>query len=237
MTKTTFPAQRVKMGLLAALAITFLLPPTQAGTITGTVEARGPEGEDSAGNSDGNYASRRYKFLERVDYDRLSDFVIFVDGVDLPAPAENPPVEIIAQRDGTFVPHVTPVVVGTVVDWPNLDDIYHNVFSMSETTPFDLGLYKKNDQAKRVKFSQRGRIDVFCSIHTKMNCIVLVLPNPWFGRADERGRFSISDVPAGTYKLKAWHERLPTRTVEVTVPETGEVSIAFTLGMDGLPKM
>jgi len=223
--------------ILLAISPTSWVAPATAGTIVGTVHAEKPAGSESSASAGGNYASRRYKFLERVDYDHLSGFIVFVDGIDHPAPPDSPPIEIITQKDGTFVPRITPVVVGTAVDWPNLDDIFHNVFSMSETTPFDLGLYKKHDQAKRVKFQHRGRIDVFCSIHTKMNCVVLVLPNPWFARADARGRFVIENVPAGKHQLKAWHERLPTRIVEITVPETGEVSVAFKLGLGGLPKM
>lgn len=208
-----------------------------AGTITGTVEASNPVEDAGQDGGNGDYESRRYKFLDRVDYDQLTDFIVFIDEIEQPAPADQPPVTIIAQKDGSFIPRITPVVVGTVVEWPNLDDIYHNVFSMSETTPFDLGLYKKSEQAKRVKFEHRGRVDVFCSIHTKMNCVVLVLPNPWFTRADARGRFTLENIPAGTYTLTGWHERLPTRKVQVTVPESGVISVSFVLGLGGLPKL
>ena len=69
-----------------------------------------------------------------------------------------------------------------------------------------------------------------------MHCIVLVLENPYFAVADARGRYTIANVPAGTYKLKAWHERLPSQTQTVTVTETGEVKTDFTLGITGLPQ-
>jgi len=78
-------------------------------------------------------------------------------------------------------------------------------------------------------------VDVFCSIHTRMNCIVLVLPNPWFARADEHGRFAIHDVPPGTYKLKAWHERLPAKIVDLTVPAEGSVTADLILGFNASP--
>lgn len=207
--------------------------PVAAGTITGHVHARSAvEDTDAASGGGGGYGSRRYKFLERIDYSALRDFVVNIDQVQAPPPAGQPPPQgVVTQRDGAFVPHVLPVVVGTVVSWPNADDIYHNVFCMSESTPFDLGLYKKGDDAKSVVFSKTGRIEVFCSIHTKMNCIVLVLPNPWFARANDAGYYRIPNVPAGTYRLRAWHERLPSKIKEVVVPAQGEVQVDFVLGL------
>jgi len=77
---------------------------------------------------------------------------------------------------------------------------------------------------------------VFCSIHAAMNCIILVLETPHFSATDDQGRYAIANLPAGTYKLKAWHERLPGQTREVTVPETGEVKIDFTLTITALPQ-
>jgi hypothetical protein len=129
-----------------------------------------------------------------------------------------------------------PVVVGTTVRWPNEDDIFHNVFSMTETQDFNLGFYKK-DKVPEVQFDRLGRVDVFCAIHTNMHCIILVLPNPYFAVADNRRRFVIKNVPAGTYRLRAWHERLPSQTKDVVVPAQGEVTVNFSLGVAELPKL
>jgi hypothetical protein len=226
-----------KRAVLKSLAVlAFILgaavSPSVAGTIVGHVHARSAVESEGGDSSGGSYGSRRYKFLEKVDYSTLRDFVVYVDEVQAPTPPGQPPPRgTVTQRDGTFVPHVLPVLVGTTVDWPNADDIFHNVFSMSESTPFDLGLYKRGEKAKSVLFNKIGRIEVFCSIHTKMNCIVLVLPNPWFAHVGENGRYAIPNVPAGTYKLRAWHERLPSKIKEVTVPENGEVNVDFVLGV------
>lgn len=231
------PSHRLVVLALAAMAAIFASGAVlSAGTISGTVRGQGADeaGDDGTG---GAYGSRRLKFVERIDYANLTDFVISIDDVAAPPPAgPSPQVAVIRQRDGTFVPHVLPVVAGTVVEWPNEDEIFHNVFSMSATTPFDLGLYKKDHVPRRVRFDQPGRVDVFCAIHARMNCVVLVLPNPWFARADERGRFVIRDVPPGTYRLRAWHERLPAKVQEITVPEAGEVRADFVLGPGGRAK-
>ncbi|MEO7968998.1 MAG: carboxypeptidase regulatory-like domain-containing protein [Opitutus sp.] len=206
--------------------------PLEAGTITGHVQARSAAESVEAGG--GSYGSRKYKFLEKIDYASLRDFVVHIEQVELPQRAGEPaPTGIVTQRDGAFVPHVLPIIAGTIVSWPNADDVFHNVFCMSETTPFDLGLYKHGEDAKSVVFPKTGRIEVFCSIHTKMNCIVLVLPNPWFAKANDAGAYKITGVPAGTYKLRAWHERLPSKTREIVVPEVGEVQMDFVLGLGG----
>lgn len=209
----------------------FTAAPLAAGTITGRVRAQ--SATPTAGGADGGaYSTRRYKFLEKIDYTSLRDFVVHIDKVEHPPRAdEPPPTSVVVQRDGEFIPHVLPIVAGTVVEWPNADDVFHNVFCMSETTPFDLGLYKRGNDAKSVVFPKTGRMDVFCSIHTKMSCIVLVLPNPWFARANEAGYYKITNVPAGTYQLRAWHERLPSKTREVVVPTEGEVQVDFVLGL------
>lgn len=207
-----------------------------AGTISGTMRAKGATEAAEAGG-DGAYGSRRYKFVERIDYDQLQDFVVSIDQPVSLAPASanasNPPK--VVQRDASFVPHVLPIAVGTGVRWPNEDDIYHNVFSMSDAKDFNLGLYGKEKEPVIV-FDKVGRVDVFCGIHTQMHCIILVLPSPYFALADAHGRYVIRNVPAGTYRLKAWQERVPSQVREVVVPEDGEVKVDFVLGLAELPK-
>jgi plastocyanin len=213
------------------------------GTITGTVKAQGKESPSGAA-SGGKYASRQFKFAERVNYEEMHDFIVYIEGpVGTNTPTPEKHVQVVTrrptsvlQRGAMFEPHVLPVVVGTTVEWPNNDEIYHNVFSFSDTKPFDLGLYKKDDPMKNVLFDKPGRVDVFCSIHSRMSCIVLVLENPYFAATDNKGKYTIQNVPPGTYKLKAWHERLPSLTKEITVADTGEAKVDFTLGIMNLPK-
>ncbi len=212
----------------------------RAGNITGTVHAEGKAGAGQDA-SDGRYASHEFKFVEKVDYAAMRrDFVIYIDGPlsNAPALATNVQAEIstvkVSQKRAVFSPHVLPVMVGTTVEWPNKDDIFHNVFSYSEARSFDLGLYK-DSAGKAVNFDKPGQVDVFCSIHANMSCVVLVLQNPYFAVTDDRGIYTITNVPPGTYRLKAWHERLPPQTVQITVPESGTVKTDFTMGITGLP--
>src|SRR6185436_3809187 len=152
------------------------------------------------------------------------------------APATPPKtVQVITQRDAIFRPRLLPVMAGTTVEWPNKDDIFHNVFTMSESNPFDLGLYK-DPELKKVRLENPGRVDVFCSIHSQMSCIILVLQNPFFAATDHKGAYRIPNIPAGTYKVKAWHEKFPGQTREITIPAEGEVRADFVVGVTNIPK-
>ena len=212
-----------------------------AGTIVGSVRATGKTGVDEGGDAGGAYTSRKFKFVPKVDYSAMRDFVVYIDGSfgTNVAPSTNVAsvaTRRIAQHGAMFTPHVLPVMVGTTVEWPNDDAIFHNVFSVSDAKNFDLGLYKGNPPNKRITFDKPGRADVFCSIHSDMHCVVLVLENPYFAPTDGDGNYKILDVPPGKYKLKAWHERLPADEKEITVPESGEVRVDFTLGIKNLPQ-
>jgi plastocyanin len=225
---------------LAATFLTLVNGLLMAGDITGMVHAEPKAGTETAGGAGGNYDSRKYKFVQRVDYSAMQDFVVSLEGTVGTNSAPNTNViavttSRVAQKSATFSPHVLPVLVGTTVEWPNNDDIYHNVFSDSEAKKFDLGLYKGDPKEKRVTFDKAGRVDVFCSIHENMHCIVLVMPNPYFAVTTEDGHYSITNVPPGTYKLKAWHERMPVDEQEITVPADGTVHADFSLGIKNLP--
>jgi plastocyanin len=226
--------------IFLATILGLTLAGAMAGTLTGNVSAQGKTGAADAG-ADGAYASRKYKFVEKMDYAAMHDFVVYVEGPlgtnrTASTNLEEVSTTRIAQEGAVFSPHVLPIMAGTTVEWPNNDRIYHNVFSMSDAKQFDLGLYKGNPPDKRVTFDKPGRVDVFCSIHTSMNCTVLVLENPYFAATDEHGNYKIPDVPPGKYKLKAWHERLPAGEQEVTVPTNGEVKVDFVLGIKNLPQ-
>jgi plastocyanin len=203
-----------------------------AGSITGTVTAKGPEVAASSGG--GEYQSHRYSLAERIDYDHLQDFVVYIDQAVAGGSAPADP-RTVTQRNVSFEPHVLPIAVGTKVLWPNKDDIFHNVFSMSDAMPFDLGLYTK-ERVPLLTFDKVGRVDVYCSIHSKMHCIILVLPNRFFALSDAHGRYAITNVPPGTYRLTAWHELLPPKVATVVVPAEGVTKADFVLGLSELPK-
>ena len=131
------------------------------------------------------------------------------------------------QRNETFLPHVLTVDQGTVVDFPNNDKTYHNVFSLSKTQPFDLGRYAQG-KSKAVRFSRPGVVRIFCDIHSHMSAFVLVFSHPYYVKADVDGRYRIDNIPAGTYTVAAWHEGEKRETKSVTIPaQGGDVELDF----------
>lgn len=126
----------------------------------------------------------------------------------------------IDQRGETFVPHIVAIEAGGWVDFPNSDEIYHNVFSLSPLAAFDLGRYAAG-QSKSVQFNQPGIVRVFCDIHSHMSAFVVVFGHRYFAVTDTNGHYQLDDVPAGTRTLVAWHERFGTISQQVEIPEDG----------------
>jgi len=119
------------------------------------------------------------------------------------------------QRDKTFVPHVLAVPVGSTVEFPNVDAVFHNVFSLSPPEPFDLGLYRSGASKTRV-FSKPAIYRLFCNIHPQMSATILVLSTSLIAEADPAGTFHLNLAP-GRYRLTAWSERSAPASVEVTL--------------------
>lgn len=167
----------------------------------------------------------------------LRNVVIYVDGTFPGAPSAKGSRAKIAQHDERFEPHVLPIQQGTTVDFPNEDDVYHNVFSLSAATGkggFDLGRYPKGS-SKSWTFDRAGTVQVFCHIHSDMSAVVLVLPNPFFATPDESHHFSIDDVPEGDYTVVGWHERIKpiVRRIHVVAGQTTTVDFNIPLPQGG----
>jgi hypothetical protein len=114
------------------------------------------------------------------------------------------------------------------VAFPNRDPFFHNVFSYSKTKRFDLGRYPRGEQ-KTVTFDRAGTVSIFCEIHKWMRAGVVAVENGYHVVVPADGNFSLEGVPAGTYRLTAWQAERGSRTVDVTVPASGEVRVDVTL--------
>ena len=132
------------------------------------------------------------------------------------------------QRNETFVPHVLAITAGTVVDFPNSDRFYHNVFSLSKAARFDLGRYAVG-KSKSVRFNQPGIVRVFCEIHSHMNAFVLVFGHPFFATTDSDDRYRINNVPPGTYNVIAWNEGTASDPKAVTITAGTVAELDFAL--------
>jgi plastocyanin len=133
--------------------------------------------------------------------DDASGVLVYVTGFTSGAPRE---LALLHQREEQFEPRLLPVVSGQRVSFPNHDDIYHNVFSVSPVQPFDLGQYKASDPPKEVAFERAGLVPVFCNIHPQMLSYVVVLENAAFATTAPDGSFAIEGVPPGEHVVNAW---------------------------------
>ncbi|MEO8727685.1 MAG: carboxypeptidase regulatory-like domain-containing protein [Acidobacteriaceae bacterium] len=118
-----------------------------------------------------------------------------------------PPMKGISltQQNKRFSPHLLAITVGTQVAFPNKDPFFHNVFSIYQGKPFDLGLYESG-ATRSVKFAKPGVSYIFCNIHPEMSAVVVALSTPYFAVTNNRGEFYISDLPPGSYELNIWYE-------------------------------
>ena len=134
----------------------------------------------------------------------------------------------INQKDKQFVPSWAVVRSGTTIAFPNNDNIYHNVFSLSSGNTFDLGLYNSGAEAKTRTFRSAGAVDIYCNIHPNMAASVLVVPNQLFAKVKPDGSFEIKGVPQGQRKLVAWApgSKMTSQWVELT---DGSANIELTL--------
>jgi hypothetical protein len=120
------------------------------------------------------------------------------------AVAPSPPPRLV-QKNKEFSPHLLVVPVGSVVEFPNRDPFFHNVFSLFEGKRFDLGLYEAGGM-RLVHFDRAGISYVFCNIHPEMSAVVVVVDTPYYGVSNPAGDVDISDVPPGRYVLHVWSE-------------------------------
>jgi plastocyanin len=132
----------------------------------------------------------------------------------------------LVQHNKGFEPHILVVPVGAVVEFPNHDPFFHNVFSLFEGKRFDLGLYEAGS-TRQVRFDKPGISYIFCNIHAQMSAVVVSVTTAYYGVSDANGDVSISGVPVGRYKLRIWYEAAPeplgaiTRDITISQKDPG----------------
>ena len=151
---------------------------------------------------------------------------VFVEDVKGAAPAGT--VEI-KQEDKQFSPRIVAVPSGTRLSFPNLDVVYHNVFSLTSGKSFDLGMLRAGDPVKSRVMSKPGVVEIFCNIHARMSATVLVTPGPLVAKVGPNGSFTIDNVPPGTHQVSAWAggQVFTTKQVEVGA---GGATVDFQVG-------
>jgi plastocyanin len=138
----------------------------------------------------------------------------------------------IKQKDKQFWPQTAVVQRGTSVVFPNLDSVFHSVFSTSGRNSFDLGSYRSGDPARSVTLTTPGVVEVFCNIHAKMNANILVVPGPLFTKVGADGSYRIENVPVGSRRIVAWSPSAKPAQQKIDVGSSGGQA-NFTLDIEG----
>ena len=199
---SSFRAMTRNIFLTLGVALTLVLaapPPVMAGSIEGVVSA---------------------------PLKHSGGVVVYIDGLK----GDSQPPEkhaVVSQEFVEFIPFVTAILVGTIVDFPNDDLRDHNVFTPSKVgKKFDLGRYGPG-LTKSVKFEKSGVVPLLCRLHNEMEAYIVVLENTYFDLTTKDGKFQITDVPPGRYKLTTWHPRLRSQSKRVVVEAKGASTVNF----------
>jgi plastocyanin len=193
---------RLSPGSIVALACIAAVEGAGAGPVSGRVHTLAAEGVAPAGA------------------------VVYAEPIDTPAARSSTRLTL-GQKNKTFQPHMLVAPVGATVAFPNDDQIFHNVFSMSGPQPFDLGLYRGGTTRER-QFTRPGTYRVFCNIHPHMTALVVVVPTPYTTSAGPDGRF-VLELPPGRYRLTALSERTDPVSVEVVSTSGAVIAPEITL--------
>jgi plastocyanin len=139
-----------------------------------------------------------------------------------------PVTKQIAQKDLAFIPPLLAIQAGTKVEFPNLDDTYHNIFSYSPAKRFDLGRYRPDEKPVPTEvFDTPGLVTLRCDIHEHMRGLILVLETPHFTTTEPDGHYRLSGLPAGHYTLKAWIDSNTTREAPVDLKQGATAQVDF----------
>lgn len=172
------------------------LTPLLGATVTGAVELKD---------------SREAAVRKHRDFSGVVISLEPVNGTVIPTRAPNRARMV--QKDKTFTPHVLAAQVGTTVEFPNLDPIFHNAFSNYDGQLFDVGLYPPGS-SRGVHFTREGVVRIFCNIHSTMSAVIVVLRTPYFTTTARNGGFEIGNVGPGDYLLRVFHERATDATLK-----------------------
>jgi len=183
--------------------------------------------------------SARVRVVEaggKAESSRANDVVVWLSPLGTHAAAKtlpNHPLRL-TQHNKSFEPHLLVVPVGAVVEFPNRDPFFHNVFSLFEGKRFDLGLYEAGS-TRNVSFDRAGVSYIFCNIHAEMSAVIIALDTPYYGISNRKGEVVIPEVPAGHYTLRVWYETALPEVLNAMTREVNVTESRTTLGVLEIP--
>jgi hypothetical protein len=176
------------------------------------------------------YGARRVEKAPPRAGSELENVIVFIQDPPkvTPLPLTRPRM---LQESETFIPRVVAITRGSTVDFPNGDPFFHDVFSLSRSATFDLGSYPRGG-IKSHQFRQAGLVKVYCHIHSHMSASIMVFDHTFFTIPKTDGSFTIDNIPPGSYKVSAWHERIGenSQPVRIDAGRTADIQFALPIG-------
>lgn len=173
---------------------------------------------------------------KQTESPRAGGVVVWLTPLDTHAPMKafhTGPLKLV-QHNKSFEPHLLVVPVGAVVEFPNRDPFFHNVFSLFEGKRFDLGLYEAGS-SRYVSFDRPGVSYIFCNIHAEMSAVVIALDTPYYAISSAKGEVVLPDVPVGKYAMHLWYETALPETLKALTREVNVTEASSTLGVLQVP--
>jgi plastocyanin len=219
----------------AALALAFIAAPTLAGTVTGVVTYTGkiPTLKPVAMDADPACAKKHKapvasEALVLGAGNTMANVMVRIKG---PVKGTFPPPAgpaVIDQKGCQYIPHVLGIRVGQPLKLKNSDGILHNVHALPKiNTPFNMAMPANRLEADAKFGKEEGMFQVKCDVHGWMTAYVGVFSNPFFAVSGKNGKFTIPNLPPGTYDLEAWHEKLGVKSAKVTVAADKPATVNF----------
>jgi plastocyanin len=199
-----------------------------AGTIAGRVTLKSRIGGAALPST--AYPTRAVGLREPSPLPEIKNVVVYVKNVAYRG-ALRPRRTEMRQDHETFMPHVLAVTRDSIVDFPNDDPIYHNVFSLSSASTFNLGRFPRG-VSRAQALSKPGIVKVYCQIHSHMSATIMVFDHPYFTIPELDGSFELPSVPPGDYTVVGWHERVGERTATVHVERGRTAGVSLSLPVE-----
>jgi hypothetical protein len=212
----------------------------KAGVVTGRVIFEGVPPENPPVKMSGDAACMKdnpegLTFENYVVKDGGLDnvFVYVKDGLGnyyFETPTE--PVKV-DQRGCRYTPHVFGARVGQPIEISNSDDTMHNVHAIPNVNrEFNFGQHIKGMKNTEVFTTREVMVPLTCNVHGWMKAYAGIMDHPYFAVTTSGGKFELKNLPAGTYTVEAWHEKMPVQTQTVTIAEKETKQISFTFKAD-----
>ena len=164
----------------------------------------------------------------------VADAVVYANIISGSPPTKSKRIVAVEQVNKEFVPLVSVLQAGTMLNFPNRDKVRHHVYSFSPAKTFEIKLYS-GVPGTPILFDKAGEVVLGCNIHDTMVAFMLVVDTPVFAKTDKRGVALLDGLSAGEYEFHVWYPATPAsaspapRKLKLSATEAASLALAFSV--------